>query len=65
VGWEDTGFEPRTAGQQSGVLPLSYHASLIELPCLHNIVKRNKKGKNLTDKKLIIYNIYKWKRMAP
>ncbi len=27
VGWGDTGFEPRTAGQQSGVLPLSHHAS--------------------------------------
>jgi hypothetical protein len=26
---EETGFEPRTAGQQSGLLPLSYHASLI------------------------------------
>jgi hypothetical protein len=28
VGWGDTGFEPGTAGNQSGALPLSYHASL-------------------------------------
>jgi hypothetical protein len=28
VGWGDTGFEPGTAGQQSGALPLSHHASL-------------------------------------
>jgi hypothetical protein len=34
VGWGDAGFEPGTAGQQSGALPLSYHASLIELPRL-------------------------------
>ncbi len=27
VGWGDTRFEPRTAGQQSGTLLLSYHAS--------------------------------------
>jgi hypothetical protein len=27
VGWGDAGFEPGTAGQQSGVLPLSHHAS--------------------------------------
>jgi hypothetical protein len=27
VGWGDAGFEPWTAGQQSGMLPLSYHAS--------------------------------------
>ncbi len=27
VGWEDAGFEPGTAGQQSGVLPLSHYAS--------------------------------------
>ncbi len=26
VGWGDVGFEPGTAGQQPGVLPLSYHA---------------------------------------
>jgi hypothetical protein len=25
VGWGDAGFEPRTAGQQSGALPLSHH----------------------------------------
>ncbi len=29
VGWGDAGFEPGTAGQQSGALPLSYHASLL------------------------------------
>jgi hypothetical protein len=34
VGWGDDGFEPgtagqQTAGQQSGALPLSHHASLI------------------------------------
>jgi hypothetical protein len=29
VGWEDARFEPGTAGQQSGALPLSYHASLL------------------------------------
>jgi hypothetical protein len=34
VGWGDAGFEPGTAGQQPGALPLSYHASLIELPRL-------------------------------
>jgi hypothetical protein len=28
VGWGDAGFEPGTAGQQSGALPLSHHASL-------------------------------------
>jgi hypothetical protein len=28
VGWGDTEFEPRTAGQQSGALPLSHHASM-------------------------------------
>ncbi len=28
VGWGDAGFEPETAGQQSGTLPLSHHASL-------------------------------------
>ncbi len=27
VGWGDAGFEPGTAGQQPGTLPLSYHAS--------------------------------------
>jgi hypothetical protein len=27
VGWGDAGFEPGTAGQQSGTLPLSHHAS--------------------------------------
>ncbi len=27
VGWGDAGFEPGTAGQQSGALPLSHHAS--------------------------------------
>jgi hypothetical protein len=27
VGWGDTGFKPGTPGQQSGALPLSYHAS--------------------------------------
>jgi hypothetical protein len=32
VGWGDAGFEPGTAGQQSGALPLSHHASLIEPP---------------------------------
>jgi hypothetical protein len=26
VGWEDAGFEPGTAGQQTGTLPLSHHA---------------------------------------
>jgi hypothetical protein len=30
VGWGDTGFEPGTAGQQSGTLPLSHHASLVK-----------------------------------
>jgi hypothetical protein len=29
VGWGDTGFEPGTAGQQSGALPLSHHASYL------------------------------------
>ncbi len=28
VGWGDTRFKPGTAGQQSGVLPLSHHTSL-------------------------------------
>ncbi len=28
VGWGYAGFEPETAGQQSGALPLSHHASL-------------------------------------
>ncbi len=28
AGWGDAGFEPGTAGQQSGALPLSHHASL-------------------------------------
>ncbi len=32
VCWGDTGFEPRTAGQQSIMLPLSHHASLFSLP---------------------------------
>jgi hypothetical protein len=27
VGWGDAGFEPGTAGQQSGVLPLCHHGS--------------------------------------
>ncbi len=27
VGWGVAGFEPGTAGQQSGALPLSHHAS--------------------------------------
>jgi hypothetical protein len=31
VGWGDSGFEPRTVGQQLGTLPLSDHASLIHL----------------------------------
>jgi hypothetical protein len=34
VGWGDAGFEPGTAGQQSGALPLSHHASRIEPPRL-------------------------------
>jgi hypothetical protein len=34
VGWGDAGFEPGTAGQQSGELPLSHHASHIEPPRL-------------------------------
>jgi hypothetical protein len=29
VGWGDAGFEPGTAGQLSGALPLSHHASLL------------------------------------
>jgi hypothetical protein len=29
VGWGDAEFEPGTAGQQPGALPLSYHASLM------------------------------------
>jgi hypothetical protein len=33
VRWEDARFKPGTAGQQSGMLPLSHHASL-EPPCL-------------------------------
>ncbi len=36
VGWGDAGFEPGTAGQHPGALPLSYHTSLIELPHLPN-----------------------------
>ncbi len=32
VGWGDKGFEPGTAGQQSGALPLSHHASLVVEP---------------------------------
>jgi hypothetical protein len=28
MGWGDAGFEPGTAGQQSGILPLSHHTSL-------------------------------------
>ncbi len=32
VGWGDAGFEPRTAGQQSGALPLSHHASPPDYP---------------------------------
>ncbi len=34
VGWGDAGFEPGTAGQQSGALPLSHHASPTEPPRL-------------------------------
>jgi hypothetical protein len=34
VGWGDAGFEPGTAGQQSGALPLSHHDSHIEPPRL-------------------------------
>jgi hypothetical protein len=34
VGWGDAGFEPGTAVQQSGTLPLSHHAFRIEPPCL-------------------------------
>jgi hypothetical protein len=34
MGWGDAGLEPGTAGQQSGALPLSHHASqTIEPPC--------------------------------
>jgi hypothetical protein len=29
VGWGDTGFEPGTAGQQSGAQPLNHHVSLL------------------------------------
>ncbi len=38
VGWGDAGFGSGTAGQQSGALPLSHHASLttIEPPRLPN-----------------------------
>jgi hypothetical protein len=34
VGWGDARFEPGTAVQQSGTLPLSHHAFRIETPCL-------------------------------
>ncbi len=45
VGWGGAGFEPGTAGQQSGALPLSHHDSLnlatmspyIEPPCLPTV----------------------------
>ncbi len=33
VGWGDAGIEPGTAGQQSGALPLSHHASLTAYYC--------------------------------
>jgi hypothetical protein len=32
VGWGDNGFEPRTAGQQSGALQLSHHAFILGGP---------------------------------
>ncbi len=39
VGWGDAGFEPGTAGQQSGALPLSHHASLETHRCCRLLKK--------------------------
>jgi hypothetical protein len=43
IGWGDTGSEPGTAGQQSGALPLSHHASPIRqyvhvILCSHSLL---------------------------
>ncbi len=63
VGWGDAGFEPGTAAQQSGALPLSHHASQLS----HHFINRLL----ISDKyNLLLYNficymlstqwIFKW-----
>ncbi len=47
VGWGDPGFEPGTAGQQSGMLPLSHHASLEPPRLPENITEAKDEGKSV------------------
>jgi hypothetical protein len=55
LGWGDARFEPGTAGLQSGTLPLSHHASLIEPTRLPHLATKPPKEPSRHPKKFCVY----------